>query len=170
MNKTEILSQGGAGSPVPSPLCEAKAVCTEPGTPRILQVPFLSRFSNSCGFKDKIIQDLPETHVVLQGEAWLPAVWTSGSGRHLGSKTGSCKRVWEGGDFKIPSILPRILERFLPMLEILHTCNIMIHCRLWSWRNSLRQCLMGWTRAMVRYFNPTVFDSHFHPLFDLWSF
>ena len=60
MNKTEILSQGGAGSPVPSSLCEAKAVCTEPGTPRILQVALLSRFSNSCGFKDKIIQDLPE--------------------------------------------------------------------------------------------------------------
>ena len=35
-----MRSQRGAGSPVPSSLGEAKAICTEPGTPRILQVPF----------------------------------------------------------------------------------------------------------------------------------
>ena len=72
MNKTEILSQGGAGSPVPSPLCEAKAVCTEPGTPRILQVPFYPGFptSNLCGSaerKNQIIQVLPETETCFTG-------------------------------------------------------------------------------------------------------
>ena len=33
-------------------------------------------------------------------------------------------------NFKIPSILPRILGRFLPMLDILDIGNIIIHCRL----------------------------------------
>ena len=46
----KMRSQGGARPPVPTSLCKAEAICTEPGTPWILQVCLHSCFCCCCCF------------------------------------------------------------------------------------------------------------------------
>ena len=67
-NKVLIFhhSQGGTWSPVPSSLCQAKTIRTEPGTSGILQV----------GFPSDLFQTRDD---VFQRETGFPTIWTSSS-------------------------------------------------------------------------------------------
>ena len=76
--------QGGTWSPVPSSLCQAKTIRTEPGTSGILQV----------GLPFDLFQTWDD---VFQGETGFPTIWTPSSWWQLRSKTGGCKRGGERG-------------------------------------------------------------------------